>query len=214
MHAEIARLTGQGLFTDEEIGTTCCFATQDKVWVTGPAGEKWEVYTVLADSETFGTSPRAPRPRGSKAGSVAVGREPRPGLATVSPPRPAARGSALPRPWFYGRGGRIIEGMDVEVRFVEGCPNLPVTRQRLALALDAAGSADIDVQLRLVRTDAEATELGFTGSPTILIDGCDAFPDRHAVVGLSCRLYRTTEGASGSPTVEQLTTALAGADRG
>ena len=26
--------------------------------MTGPAGEKWEVYTVLADSETFGTSPR------------------------------------------------------------------------------------------------------------------------------------------------------------
>ncbi|MGW6378349.1 ArsI/CadI family heavy metal resistance metalloenzyme [Rhodococcus sp. NPDC055112] len=57
VHGEIARLTGEGLFTDEEIGTTCCFATQDKVWVTGPAGEKWEVYTVLADSETFGTGP-------------------------------------------------------------------------------------------------------------------------------------------------------------
>lgn len=58
VHAEIARLAGEGLFTDEEIGTTCCFATQDKVWVTGPAGEKWEVYTVLADSETFGSSPQ------------------------------------------------------------------------------------------------------------------------------------------------------------
>jgi catechol 2,3-dioxygenase-like lactoylglutathione lyase family enzyme len=58
VHAEIARLTGEGLFTDEEIGTTCCFATQDKVWVTGPAGEKWEVYTVLADSDTFGNSPQ------------------------------------------------------------------------------------------------------------------------------------------------------------
>ncbi len=58
VHDEIARLTGEGLFTDEEIGTTCCFATQDKVWVTGPAGEKWEVYTVLADSDTFGSSPQ------------------------------------------------------------------------------------------------------------------------------------------------------------
>jgi len=48
VHAEIARLTDAGLFTDEEMGTTCCFATQDKVWVTGPAGEKWEVYTVLS----------------------------------------------------------------------------------------------------------------------------------------------------------------------
>lgn len=54
---EIARLTDAGLFTQEEIGATCCFATQDKVWVTGPAGERWEVYTVLADSDTFGTSP-------------------------------------------------------------------------------------------------------------------------------------------------------------
>ena len=57
VHAEIGRLAGEGMFTEEEIGTTCCFATQDKVWVTGPGGEKWEVYTVLADSEAFGTSP-------------------------------------------------------------------------------------------------------------------------------------------------------------
>jgi hypothetical protein len=57
VHAEIGRLAGEGLFTEEEMGTTCCFATQDKVWVTGPGGEKWEVYTVLADSDTFGTSP-------------------------------------------------------------------------------------------------------------------------------------------------------------
>ena len=54
VHAEIARLTNEGMFTEEELGTTCCFATQDKVWLTGPAGEKWEVYTVLADSESFG----------------------------------------------------------------------------------------------------------------------------------------------------------------
>ena len=53
VHSEIARLTDERLFTEEEIGATCCFATQDKVWVTGPGGERWEVYTVLADSETF-----------------------------------------------------------------------------------------------------------------------------------------------------------------
>ena len=58
VHGEIARLSGEGLFTDEEIGTTCCFATQDKVWVQAPDGERWEVYTVLADSETFGVSPK------------------------------------------------------------------------------------------------------------------------------------------------------------
>ena len=55
VHAEIARLDDEGMFTEQEIGTTCCFATQDKVWVTGPGGERWEVYTVLADAEMFGT---------------------------------------------------------------------------------------------------------------------------------------------------------------
>jgi lactoylglutathione lyase len=58
VHGEIARLTDAGLFTAEELGTTCCFATQDKVWVEAPGGERWEVYTVLADSETFGASPK------------------------------------------------------------------------------------------------------------------------------------------------------------
>ena len=54
VHAEIARLSDEDMFTEEEIGTTCCFAVQDKVWVTGPAGERWEIYTVLGDSEQFG----------------------------------------------------------------------------------------------------------------------------------------------------------------
>lgn len=54
VHSESQRLAGSGLLTDEEIDTTCCFATQDKVWVSGPGGERWEIYTVKADSETFG----------------------------------------------------------------------------------------------------------------------------------------------------------------
>jgi lactoylglutathione lyase len=73
VHAEIARLSGEGLFTDEEIGTTCCFATQDKVWVSGPAGEKWEVYTVLNDSDTFGTSPGHLETSGDGEGGVCCG---------------------------------------------------------------------------------------------------------------------------------------------
>ena len=59
VHGEIARLAGEGLFTEEQINTTCCFATQDKVWVGAPDGERWEVYTVLADSDTSGEAPAA-----------------------------------------------------------------------------------------------------------------------------------------------------------
>lgn len=49
--AASARLTGSGLATAVEEQTSCCYAVQDKVWVDGPGGEPWEIYTVLADSE-------------------------------------------------------------------------------------------------------------------------------------------------------------------
>ncbi len=61
VRAETARLAGAGLLTLEENDTTCCYATQDKVWVTAPDGERWEVYTVKADSEVFGVG-AAPAP--------------------------------------------------------------------------------------------------------------------------------------------------------
>lgn len=47
--AASGRLAAHGLDTRVQESTTCCYAVQDKVWVTGPGGEPWEVYTVLAD---------------------------------------------------------------------------------------------------------------------------------------------------------------------
>jgi catechol 2,3-dioxygenase-like lactoylglutathione lyase family enzyme len=44
------RLADAGLATRVEDNTTCCYAVQDKVWVTGPGHEPWEVYTVLDDA--------------------------------------------------------------------------------------------------------------------------------------------------------------------
>jgi len=52
--AEQSRLAEAGLASVDERGTTCCYAKQDKFWVEGaPNGERWEIYTVLAESETF-----------------------------------------------------------------------------------------------------------------------------------------------------------------
>ena len=51
---EQARLAQAGLAAVDERDTTCCYARQDKFWVTGaPGGERWEIYTVLQDSATF-----------------------------------------------------------------------------------------------------------------------------------------------------------------
>jgi catechol 2,3-dioxygenase-like lactoylglutathione lyase family enzyme len=56
--AETRRFARLGINTRVEEATTCCYALQDKVWVTGPGGEPWEIYTVLADAgaELEGTS--------------------------------------------------------------------------------------------------------------------------------------------------------------
>ena len=43
-------LAEQGFSTEIEEQATCCYAVQDKVWVSGPDGSRWEVYTVLADA--------------------------------------------------------------------------------------------------------------------------------------------------------------------
>ena len=48
--AATQRLKDAGLATFSETDTDCCYAVQDKVWVTGPGGEPWEVYTVKADA--------------------------------------------------------------------------------------------------------------------------------------------------------------------
>ncbi len=47
------RLEAVGLVTKAEEGVECCYATQDKVWVTDPDGAQWEVYTVLGDSDVM-----------------------------------------------------------------------------------------------------------------------------------------------------------------
>ena len=43
------RWEAAGLQPRDEMGTSCCYALQDKAWVTDPDGNEWEVFTVLAD---------------------------------------------------------------------------------------------------------------------------------------------------------------------
>jgi catechol 2,3-dioxygenase-like lactoylglutathione lyase family enzyme len=44
------RLRAEGEEPEPEMGTECCYALQDKVWLTDPDGARWEVYTVLGDA--------------------------------------------------------------------------------------------------------------------------------------------------------------------
>lgn len=50
---EVKRLlaSSQNLIMREELGTNCCYATQDKFWVNDPDNHQWEVYYFHADAE-------------------------------------------------------------------------------------------------------------------------------------------------------------------
>ena len=74
VEAEQARLAEAGLASAQERGATCCYAKQDKFWVQGaPDGERWEIYTVLADSQTFyGEEDDGPACCGNEASQAAA----------------------------------------------------------------------------------------------------------------------------------------------
>ncbi|MBK8150997.1 MAG: VOC family protein [Acidobacteria bacterium] len=44
-----------GLITLDEMETDCCYALQDKTWIQDPDGNRWEVFTVLADTNPIAT---------------------------------------------------------------------------------------------------------------------------------------------------------------
>ncbi len=45
-----AQWEAAGLTTRDEMQTSCCFAVQDKTWVSDPDGNEWEVFVVLEDN--------------------------------------------------------------------------------------------------------------------------------------------------------------------
>jgi len=45
------RLENEGFFARDELDTTCCYAVQDKFWVTNPDGNEWDFFYTKADSD-------------------------------------------------------------------------------------------------------------------------------------------------------------------
>jgi hypothetical protein len=98
--------------------------------------------------------------------------------------------------------------MEIRLRYFEGCPHWKIAQDRLREALLAEDIADVEPILEHVDTPEDAERLRFIGSPTILVDGRDPFAEATEAFGLTCRVYQTPEGLAGSPTPEQLRSAL------
>lgn len=102
--------------------------------------------------------------------------------------------------------------MKVKLLHIVDCPNTDIAETNARAALDALGLGGVPVELVTIRTEAEAANTQFGGSPTILLDGVDLFPTTPAR-SLACRVYATGSGYAGAPTQEQIEAALRGASR-
>ncbi len=97
--------------------------------------------------------------------------------------------------------------MKVQLLYFDGCPHWKVLEKRLGEALDLLHDRSTIEHLQ-VQSQREAERLGFAGSPSILLNGTDPFRPPTSAIGLTCRVYLTPDGPSGSPTVDQLVGAL------
>jgi hypothetical protein len=98
--------------------------------------------------------------------------------------------------------------VQVTLLYFDGCTNWETTyRQPDSLSVELA----FDPERRQIDTPEDAERLAFRGSPTVLVDGQDAFATGDEPVGLSCRVHVhvTDAGLAGAPTEQQLREALA-----
>jgi hypothetical protein len=95
--------------------------------------------------------------------------------------------------------------MNVELLYFDGCPSWKIADGHLRALATELRFTPVH---RLVGSPEEAEAAGLRGSPTILVDGHDPFAGAGDPFAFACRVYQTPDGPAGSPTLEQLRTAL------
>ena len=82
----------------------------------------------------------------------------------------------------------------VELLWWEGCPSTQRARELLVVILAEHGLDPLAIEMREITTDADAERERFVGSPTIRVGGVEVAPEDAEPVGLTCRVYRTSDG--------------------
>ncbi len=98
--------------------------------------------------------------------------------------------------------------MKVDLLYFDECPNWRSTEELVTTALRLVNRSEVPVIRRRVETEEQAVELGFVGSPTVLVDGRDPFATGGESVGLACRVFSSAEGLRGAPSLDQLVEVL------
>lgn len=93
--------------------------------------------------------------------------------------------------------------MQIDLLYFDDCPSWESGLENLMVALEAEG---MEAKIRTVRVtdDNEAARLKFLGSPSFQVAGVDLWNEERNRYNLSCRVYATSQGMKGAPTVEKL----------
>jgi hypothetical protein len=94
--------------------------------------------------------------------------------------------------------------MKITIQYFDGCPHWKLADERVRHVLRDFSSHDVTLEYQFIDSPETADQLGFHGSPTILIDGLDPFLTGVEQVGMSCRVFRTEDGIQGAPTEAEL----------
>jgi len=95
----------------------------------------------------------------------------------------------------------------IEILYFEGCPSHKSTAALVKTVVSECGIA-AEIIETCVRNLAQAKQAGFSGSPTILVNGTDIEPHVLPAAELGCRLYLSRTGLRGVPPRELLQVAL------
>jgi glutaredoxin len=98
--------------------------------------------------------------------------------------------------------------MDIELLVLPDCPHAEAARAQIETALVDLCMQEASVRTTTVESMETAAQRGFSGSPTILIDGRDPFTHAETSPALACRVYRTPDGLSGVPGLRDVRRAL------
>jgi len=99
--------------------------------------------------------------------------------------------------------------MDIKLLYFDGSPSWQSALANLKTALSRE-NLHVNIELVKINNLDEAIQNQFLGSPSIHIGDSDLWPEPQGNYFMGCRVYPTSEGLKGIPTVEMFQEKLAG----
>lgn len=93
--------------------------------------------------------------------------------------------------------------MEIKLLYFAGCPSWQNALTSLQKIINEEG-LEIPVNLVEVKSNRDAVDIKFLGSPSFRVNGQDFWPEDRNSYSMCCRIYNTPQGLKGWPTDSML----------